>query len=560
MKKIKKAKSIIAFLLVMVMIIALAACGKDAGSNSADGNKPSAEAETSKVPTKVEQGEDMGGGNENATITEKPDGIQPGTVFTYWLNSDYPIYVPWLDTRAANVQYQVYDPLVMIYQGNPNDLRPCLAAEMPVISEDGLTYVFKLREDAYFTDGEPVNAEAFVYTWDNATKEYRSNLFASIESYEATGEYELTIKLKAPSATIMTSVFANPQMSPVSPKALAQYGKEDNGSAVGCGPYYVTEYRSGEGYTLKANTNYYHELRQPSIETIELALIPDENTAVVATLDGKIDCMNITSVETYNNLIEGDLNVITQKDRPSPWWINSRVEVLRDATVREAICHMIDWETINLLVYDGRYAVIDSYWGDGPGGVPYGDGYKYDPELGVKMLTDAGYNLADIKFTILTDNVVMAQFGTVLVSQLNELGLTGIEQEILDSSTCFGKLRAGDYDVFPIHNGYSEQDPLTPYTMGMIDGCPQAVMFLKDFNPEAFEEAMTHYQAAVTSGDFDTYVKEVEAITQIVQDNYCAFGSLGTSRFYAVNKEFSGIYPVPISGYMEFFYLYSNVG
>ncbi|WP_208559179.1 peptide ABC transporter substrate-binding protein [Marinilactibacillus kalidii] len=50
-------------------------------------------------------------------------------------------------------------------QGPDNDLQLAMAAEEPTVSEDGLTYTFKIREDAVWSNGEPVTANDFVYAW-----------------------------------------------------------------------------------------------------------------------------------------------------------------------------------------------------------------------------------------------------------------------------------------------------------------------------------------------------------------------------------------------------------
>ena len=66
-----------------------------------------------------------------------------------------------------------------------------------------------------------------------------------------------------------------------------------------------------------------------------------------------------------------------------------------------------------------------------------------------------------------------------ITSQLNNLGLTGITTETYDGATCYGMLKSGTYDCFPVHNGYDPESPLTPFTMGLIEGGTQHVCSLK---------------------------------------------------------------------------------
>lgn len=61
----------------------------------------------------------------------------------------------------------IYEPLLVITWGGEG-IEPGTAESMPTVSEDGLTYTFTLREDAKWSDGEPVKASDFVFAWRRA--------------------------------------------------------------------------------------------------------------------------------------------------------------------------------------------------------------------------------------------------------------------------------------------------------------------------------------------------------------------------------------------------------
>lgn len=561
-------KKYLAILLALAMVFALCACGQQQVDPSAGNNNPAGSENPAENPgagqSNVEFGQDASIGNANATVTEKPEGIQPGTEFSYWTNYDVPLYCPWIDNRASALLWQVYDNLLLRYHGDITDLRPCLAEDMPDISDDYCTYTFRIRQDAYFSDGEQVTAHAFVNTWDKATKEYQARYFSNVEYYKALDDFTLEIKLTAPSASFMNDLVCQPQCGPVSPKALDEYGADDNRSAVGVGPYVIESYTPGEGFVLKANTNYYNELKQPSIETVRMVLIPEENTALLALQNHELDCMNFVSIQTYDVLEAAGWNILKIKDRCNPFWVNPTANpIFENAAVREALCHMIDWEEVNELAYNGLYGVANSIY-DGQGGYPYDDSYDYDPELGLQILADAGIKPEEVKFTMLADPD-FTTIETVLTQMFNDVGLVNVSFETLDGATCYGMLKGGTYEVFPCHNGYSEESCLTPYTMGFAgtdrEGLgAQPVVFLKWMNEEAFEEALEYYDKANSSPTYQEYVDNVAQITRILQENHCAFGGLCVTRFYAVNEEISGVYPTQIGGYVEFCYMYSNVG
>ncbi|MCR4606602.1 MAG: hypothetical protein K5771_02610 [Oscillospiraceae bacterium] len=554
-------KKYLALLIALAMVFALCACGQQQAVETT----PAASGSDTTAQTTVEFGEDAMAANENATVTEKPDHIQPGTEFSYWTNYDVPLYCPYMDNRASAFLWQVYDNLVCRYHSNVADLRPCLA-ESWEISDDNMNYVFHIRQDAYFSDGEQVTAQAWVNTWDKATREYQPRGFTNVDWYKAVDDFTLEIQLTAPQSSFMNELVCSPHYTCVSPKALDTYGVEDNRSAVGCGPYIVESYTPGEGFVLKANTNYYNELKQPSIETVRMVLIPEENTALLALQNNELDCMNFVSIQTYEVLEAAGWNILKIKDRCNPFWFNASEKgnvIFQNAAVREALCHMIDWEEVNNLAYNGLYGVPNGLY-DGLGGYPYDDSYSYDPELGLQILADAGIKPEDVKFKFLADPDFVT-IETVLVQMLNDLGLVNVDFETLDGGTCYGMLKGGTYECFPCHNGYSEETCLTPYTMGLagsdIPGTgAQPVLFLKWMNEEAFKEAEEYYLAARVAPTYEEYVENVSNITRLAQENHAALGSLCVTRFYAVNPEISGVYPCQIGGYVEFCYMYSNVG
>ncbi|RCX16056.1 ABC-type transport system substrate-binding protein [Anaerobacterium chartisolvens] len=499
---------------------------------------------------------DPSGTVSNSTTGDAPNegtaGIQKGTSFKYWVNYDMPSHMPWKDSRGAALYNQLYDNLLYKYQMNQNDIRGNLAESWKV-SDDGMVWVFQIKKDAYFTSGNQVNAEAFVKTWD-ITKEFQPRYFSAVKSYEATGEFELTITLNNPSATFIYDLPMQSLCGVVDPKAIEQYGSEDNKAAIGCGPYYIESYTSGKGFVLKANPNYHNPDKAPSIETCELVIIPDENTALIALMNGDLDCLNTVNIEVYNNLKQKGWDVLEVEDRVNPFWFNAReVEIFKNDAVREALCHMVDWEAASQLVYDGKYPASKSYWA-GPGMVPYSDKYKYDPQLGLKILADAGFKPEDIKFTMLADPD-FTNLEIAIQAQLNELGLVNVKTVTYDGATCYGMLKGGTYEMFPCHNGYGVESPLTPFSMGLTPQSTQRVMWLDYINKDRYAEAMKLYEAANTSATNEDYLKNVEALTSLVQDECLAMGGVQVYRFYAVAKNITGVHVAPITGYMDFCYL-----
>lgn len=553
MKK-KTLKRIFAGMLAAAMVLALAGCGGGSkGGGSSEGGSEGGEGAAK--PTSLSEIQITEAGNDATGKVDaaEPEGIQEGTTFRFWTNYDIPIYTPWMDNRAAALAYQIYDNLLVKYKGDINDIRPNIA-ESYEVSDDGLVWTFKLREDVTFSCGHKLTSADFIATWD-VMKTYQPRPFASVASYEATGDYEIVITLSAPNPTFIYELPTQNIYGVVCKEELAANGPESNDSAIGCGPYAVESYSTGEKFVLKAREDYWNEDRAPHIETCELVIIPDENTAMMGLMNGEIDCMNTVNIEVMNSLVEGGYTMALIEDRENPFWLNCRdVDVLKDIKVREALCHMIDWDAVSQLVYDGLYPHPNSYF-TGDEAPEYSDKYDYDVEKGLALLEEAGVKPEEVDFTILADPD-WTDMCVAVVSQFNEAGLTSIDTVTYDGATCYGMLKSGTYECFPVHNGYDPSSPLTPFTMGLLEGGTQPCMFLKAVDEAAYNEAVELYNVAASAPNAEEFFEHMTELENLVQEQCLALGGLQVIRGYAFSDKICGAYIAPVSSELQFTHLW----
>ena len=102
------------------------------------------------------------------------------------------------EVADSNITTSLSDRLYT-YKIGTNELEPQLATQMPKVSQDGLTYVIPLRQGVLFHDGTAFNAKAMEFSLNRFIKNggNPSALLSDIvASVTATGEYELTFKLK----------------------------------------------------------------------------------------------------------------------------------------------------------------------------------------------------------------------------------------------------------------------------------------------------------------------------------------------------------------------------
>src|SRR5690606_7343250 len=133
---------------------------------------------------------------------------------------------------------QIYDSLVETNAAL--EIEPGLATEWSV-SDDGLTYVFQLRNDVRFHNGRTMTADDVVYSLeriaDPETASPQASRFATVASAVATGEYEVTFTLTEPFAPFLSNL---PNLSIVPQEVVAEHGDLQQ-VAVGTGPFKLAE-------------------------------------------------------------------------------------------------------------------------------------------------------------------------------------------------------------------------------------------------------------------------------------------------------------------------------
>ena len=141
------------------------------------------------------------------------------------------------------------------------------------LSEDGLTWTFTLRDDAYFTDGEKVTAQDVAFTLETAKTAQGSVDLSYMVSAEAVDETTVVVTLSQP-----TSIFLN-TLASVGIVPEHAYGEDYGRSPIGSGPYAFVEWRPQEQIVFVANEDYYGGA--PAIDSSEQGIVYSVSTTYV---------------------------------------------------------------------------------------------------------------------------------------------------------------------------------------------------------------------------------------------------------------------------------------
>lgn len=232
------------------------------------------------------------------------------------------------DSITANVLAQCYDGLYKL--DKDGNVIANLAEDLPTISEDGLTYTIKLKDGLTWSDGTPLTAEDFVWSWKRAmtTEGYYTNFmygyiagttgedgnpYTNMEDLDANmgvravddTTIEITLKMAAP---YFTSMLTNTVFYPVkqdevgsdpSSSEWAQNASADD-PIVTNGAFEITGVNIKDAITLSKSENY-SDADNVQLETIEFKVMGDLDSQTQAFISGEVDFATAVNVEQINN-------------------------------------------------------------------------------------------------------------------------------------------------------------------------------------------------------------------------------------------------------------------
>jgi peptide/nickel transport system substrate-binding protein len=213
------------------------------------------------------------------------------------------------DTTSQNLANILYAGLLNLdTKGQPVADEGALAAELPTISADGLTYTIKLKTTPKWSDGQPVNADDVVFTlntWKNPDVGAPGiSSYDKVDTVKKLNDTTVEIKMKEVYApfiyTLGTAVLPAHILKDVPPKDLQKhkYGT-DPATFVSNGPYKWASWTQKQQHTLEADPNYWGT-KKPHIKTIVYKMYADQNTELQALVKGEIDLMEAIPVASLD--------------------------------------------------------------------------------------------------------------------------------------------------------------------------------------------------------------------------------------------------------------------
>ncbi|MDT2963785.1 peptide ABC transporter substrate-binding protein [Enterococcus casseliflavus] len=280
------------------------------------------------------------------------------------------------DTISFSALNNVYEGLYRLDADSTP--QPAGAAEAAEVSEDGLTYKIKLREDAKWSNGDPVTAADYVYGWQRTVKPETASEYAYLFSpvknadaitagdtdpselgIKAVGDYELEITLEK-ATPYFDYLLAFPSFFPQNQKVVEENGDQyasTSDNAVYNGPFVLTGF-DGPGtdteWAYEKNDQYWDK-DTVKLQTINVSVVKESSTALNLFQDGQADDVILTGELAQQ--MANDEAFISQPEASTYYLeMNQRDEdsPFRNENLRKAISYAID-----------RDALVTSILGDG---------------------------------------------------------------------------------------------------------------------------------------------------------------------------------------------------
>ena len=435
--------------------------------------------------------------------------------------------------------------------------------ESHVVSDDGLTYTFTLKDGIVFSNGNALTADDVQYTFERlltaggvnddiplevvGAEALQNGEADTLEGFAVIDDTHFSITLNTANAGFLAEL-TSPAMSIVDKEtveSVANFGLSCE-DTVGTGPYKVTEWVVNDHFTLEYNDKYWGEV--PSVKKAIVSIIPDPSTQNLMYQNGELDIIDLEALDS--SIVEAtykaqyaDKLVVSSRVGLTYFALNENNQYLSDVNVRKALQMAVDADTIVSSIYAGN-AMIEN--GIIPKGV-WGFNKEltrsaYDPEGAKALLADAGYADGEISFELSMDSSASSNLQLVYQVVQQNLQSIGINAGIksYDESSWLDLRKSGEMDSF-----------IATWTMDYND--PANIMYtffgsaaktrIRSLN-YSDTEVMARVAAASGITDDAKRMAEYQALEKkIVVDDAAWVPFLGSTHLFAIGDRVESFIP-----------------
>jgi peptide/nickel transport system substrate-binding protein len=363
------------------------------------------------------------------------------------------------DAQSERIYKLVFDSLVK--RDDHFNLQPWLAESWE--TPDALTYIFHLRKDVRFHNGQPLTSRDVKWTFDSVLDgsliTAKASTYKFVKSVEAPDPSTIIFRMKEPFATLLWNVSDGAM-------GIVPYGSgpELGRAPIGSGPFKFVRAVQDSEVVVEANSDYWNA--KPKILRVRFSVVPDVTTRALELRKGSVDlAINALSADMVKTLA-GEPNLVVET-RPGTVYtylaFNLRDPLLKDVRVRQALAYAID-----------RQQIIHYLWRDlareAPSVLPRehwafnGEVRQYPRDVAKanQILDAAGYpkkNGVRFHLTMKTSTEETTRLlAVVLQQQLREAGIA-LDIRTFEFATFYSDVVKGAFQVYSLRWIGGNEDP-----------------------------------------------------------------------------------------------------
>ncbi|MDN6294245.1 MAG: peptide ABC transporter substrate-binding protein [Alkalibacterium sp.] len=445
--------------------------------------------------------------SESTDEVEEPVEAEGSETDEQVLNVQLDVEVASMDPQIATdgTSFEVIANIIEgLYQTDSDGKAIPALVESAEKGEDGLSYTFKLREDATWSNGDPVTANDFVYAWrrladpDTGSEySYIMGIAGLVNANEvldgekapeelgvqATDDYTLEVQLANPVPyfeSLMSFIPFFPMNEDFMDEVGDSYGTSPD-TLLSNGAFTVSSYEpAATSIELDKNEDYF-DADSVVLDGVDYQVIKDSQQAMLSYQNGEVDVVTLAGEQV--DLFKDDPEFVNVQ-AGYLWYIspNTLVEGLENENLRKALATSFDKQQItDTILKDGSVPadyIIPDGLAVGPDGKDFretSDTYlEFDPEAAKESLEAAKAELGKDTFTfglVVEDTESAINVSQVLKSQI-ESNLDGVTIEIeqMPKKTRLELMKQGDYDLGLTRWGPDYADPMTYADLWVTDG------------------------------------------------------------------------------------------
>ncbi|ASK79523.1 oligopeptide ABC transporter substrate-binding protein OppA [Paraphotobacterium marinum] len=416
-------------------------------------------------------------------------------------------------------------------------------------SKDGLTYTFHLRKDSKWSDGSPVTAKDFVYSWErlvdpktgapyayypqmgnivNAAQIVDGKMPASKLGVVAKDDYTLVVKLEKPTPFFI-GMLSNACMFPVQKATVEKWGDKWTKPEhfVGNGAYKLSKHVVNEKIVSVRNPKYWDN-KNTVINKVVYLVIPDRNQDLNRYKSGgeDISAWQLPGGEVFKQIQAnfGSQLKITPFLSDEYALFNTKVAPFNNVKVRKAISLVINKEALSKYVMGGATAPQYNFAPAGTANFsPIKTPYQTMTQeqriaMATKLLNEAGYNASNpLKFSILysTSDERKKEIEAVAAMISQAVPFVKPSIEVQEWKTYLSTLHTNDWQMS--RNGWvgDYNDPMTFYG-NLVSGSPSNY---GSFSNKKYDDLI---QASYLEQDLNKRKKYFNQMQEILSTEYPA--------------------------------------